>query len=113
MRKQSEAAFDGATFALPELSAAAAEFVHQHTEEARVAVTAALEAVEAHFDSAREQAGVPEAPRTYVVEASGEDDELIGAEEAARRLRSTAVTGLVDTITESRLFSGPESRRRR
>jgi excisionase family DNA binding protein len=92
MRKQSEAAFDGATLALPELSAAAAEFVHQHPEEARLAVTAALEAVAAHFDSAREQAGIPEALRTYVVEASGEDDELIGAEEAARRLAVSRAT---------------------
>jgi len=86
MRKQSEAAFDGATLALPELSAAAAEFVQQHPEEAQVAVTAALEAVAAHFDSARDEARVPNALRTFAVEASGEDGELIGAEEAARRL---------------------------
>jgi hypothetical protein len=33
MRKQSEAAFDGATLALPELSAAAAEFVQQHLDD--------------------------------------------------------------------------------
>jgi excisionase family DNA binding protein len=92
MRKQSEAAFDGATLALPELSAAAAEFVHQHPEEARVAVTAALEAVAAHFDSARDEARVPDALRTFVVEASGEDDELIGAEEAARRLAVSRAT---------------------
>ena len=92
MRKQTEATFDGATLALPELSAAAAEFVHQHPEAARVAVTAALEAVAAHFDSARDEARVPEALRTFVVETSGEDDELIGAEEAAQRLAVSRAT---------------------
>ena len=103
MRKQSEAAFDGATLALPELSATATEFVHQHPEEARVAVTAALEAVAAHFDSARNESRVPDALRTFVVEASGEDDELIGAEEAARRLVVSRAT--VYNWIESRRFA--------
>ncbi len=44
-----------------------------------VAVTAALEAVAAHFDSVRDASSVPDALRTFVVEASGEDDELIGS----------------------------------
>jgi excisionase family DNA binding protein len=101
MRKQSEAAFDGATLALPELSATATEFVHQHPEEARVAVTAALEAVAAHFDSARNESRVPDALRTFVVEASGEDEELIGAEEAARRL----------VVSRATVYNWIESRR--
>src|SRR5579862_325019 len=92
MRKQSEAAFDGATLALPELSAAAAEFVQQHPEEARVAVTAALEAVAARFESARNEPMIPHALRPMVVEASGTDDELISAEEAARRLAVSRAT---------------------
>ena len=92
MRKQSEAAFDGATLALPELSAAAAEFVQQHPEEARVAVTAALEAVAAHFDSTRDESRIPAALRPLVVEASGTDDELISVEEAARRLAVSRAT---------------------
>jgi excisionase family DNA binding protein len=92
MRKQSQAAFDGATLALPELSAAAAQFVQQHPEEARVAVTAALEAVAAHFDSMRDESRIPEALRPFVADASGTDDELIGADEAARRLNVSRAT---------------------
>jgi len=92
MRKQIEAAFDGATLALPELSAAAAQFVQQHPEEARVAVTAALEAVAAHFDSVRNESKVPDSLRPFVVEASGTDDEVITVEEAARRLAVSRAT---------------------
>ena len=92
MRKQIEAAFDGATLALPELSAAAAQFVQQHPEEARVAVTAALEAVAAHFDSVRNESKIPDALRPFVVEASGTDGELITVEEAGRRLAVSRAT---------------------
>jgi excisionase family DNA binding protein len=92
MRKQSEAAFDGAMLALPELSAAAAQFVQQHPDEARVAVTAALEAVAAHFDSMRDDARIPDALRPFVVDASDTDDELISADEAARRLSVSRAT---------------------
>jgi excisionase family DNA binding protein len=101
MRKQSEAAFDGATLALPELSPAAAEFVQQHPEEARVAVTAALEAVAARFDSVRDESSVPDALRAFVVERSEGDDELIGAEEAARRL----------AVSRATIYNWMESRR--
>src|SRR5882757_4204493 len=95
MRKHSEAAFDGAMLALPELSATAAEFVQQHPDEARVAVTAALEAVAAQFDSLnRDESRIPAALRPFIVEASpsASDDELIGAEEAARRLAVSRAT---------------------
>lgn len=95
MRKQTEAAFDGSTLALPELSAAAAEFVQQHPDEARVAVTAALEAVAAQFDSLnRDESRIPAALRPFIVEPSPStsDDELIGAEEAARRLAVSRAT---------------------
>jgi excisionase family DNA binding protein len=94
MRKQSEAAFDGGMLALPELSTAAAEFVQQHPEEARVAVTAALEAVAAHFDSTRKASRIPDSLRPFVDEASvaATDDELIGPEEAARRLGVSRAT---------------------
>ena len=94
MRKHSEAAFDGAMLALPELSAAAAEFVQQHPDEARVAVTAALEAVAAHFDSVRNASTIPDSLRPFVDEASvaAADDELIGPEEAARRLGVSRAT---------------------
>jgi hypothetical protein len=84
-----EAAFDGSTLALPELSAAAAEFVQQHPDEARVAVTAA------QFDSLnRDESRIPAALRPFVVEASpsASDDELIGAEEAVCRLAVSRAT---------------------
>jgi excisionase family DNA binding protein len=42
-------------------------------------------AVAAHFDSARDESRIPDALRPFVVGASGTDDELINAEEAARR----------------------------
>lgn len=96
MRKHSEAAFDGAMLALTELSAAAAEFVQQHPDEAWVAVTAALEAVAAHFDSVRDESRIPDSLRPFVDEASSSsvaaDDELIGPEEAARRLGVSRAT---------------------
>jgi excisionase family DNA binding protein len=94
MRKHSEAAFDGGMLALPELSAAAAEFVQQHPDEARVAVTAALEAVAAHFDSVRDESRIPDSLRPFVDEASAAtaEDELIGPEEAARRLGVSRAT---------------------
>ena len=94
MRKHAEAAFDGATLALPDLSAAAAEFVQQHPDEARVAVTAALEAVAAHFDSVRNESRIPDSLRPFVDDSSAvaTDDELIGPEEAARRLGVSRAT---------------------
>jgi len=94
MRKRAEAAFDGVMLALPKLSAAAAEFVQHHPDEARVAVTAALEAVAAHFDSVRDESRIPDSLRPFVDEASAaaEDDELIGPEEAARRLGVSRAT---------------------
>jgi len=92
MRKQSEAAFDGATLALPELSAAATEFIQQHPLEARLAVTAALEAVAAHFDSRGGESKIPDALLPFVDEAAATDEELIGPEEAARRLGVSRAT---------------------
>lgn len=106
MRKHSEAAFDGAMLALPELSAAAAEFVQQHPDEARVAVTAALEAVAAHFDSVRDESRIPDSLRPFVDEASAAaaDDELIGPEEAARRLGVSRAT-VYNWIDSQRLLA--------
>jgi excisionase family DNA binding protein len=92
MRKQAEAAFDGATLALPGLSAAAAEFVQQYPEEARLAVTAALEAVAAHFDSRRHESSVPDSLRPFVDDSAATDKELINPEEAARRLGVSRAT---------------------
>lgn len=94
MRKHAQAAFDGAMLALPELSAAAAEFVQQHPTEARVAVTAALEAVAAHFDAVRNESRIPESLRPFVDDepVGATDDELIGPEEAARRLGVSRAT---------------------
>ena len=106
MRKHSEAAFDGAMLALPELSAAAAEIVQQHPDEARVAVTAALEAVAAHFDSVRDESRIPDSLRPFVDEASAAaaDDELIGPEEAARRLGVSLRATVYNWIDSQRLL---------
>jgi excisionase family DNA binding protein len=94
MRKQAQAAFDGAMLALPELSAAATQFVQQHPQEARVAVTAALEAVAAHFDAALNESRIPESLRPFVDDdsAGATDEDLIGPEEAARRLGVSRAT---------------------
>jgi excisionase family DNA binding protein len=105
MRKHAEAAFDGAMLALPELSAAAVEFVQQHPDEARVAVTAALEAVAAHFDTVRNESGIPDSLRPFVdvASAAAMDDELIGPEEAARRLGVSRAT-IYNWIDSQRLL---------
>lgn len=92
MRKQVEAAFDGATLALPDLSTQATEFIHQHPEEARLAVTAALEAVAAHFDSKRRESGVPDSLLPFVDDSAATDRGLLGPEEAARRLGVSRAT---------------------
>jgi excisionase family DNA binding protein len=106
MRKLSAAAFDGSTLALPELSAAAVEFVQQHPDEARVAVTAALEAVAAHFDAVRNESRIPTSLRPFVVEISSPATagELISAEEAAERLGVSRAT--VYNWLESRRLLG-------
>src|SRR3981189_3735415 len=49
-------------------------------------------AVAAHFDSARDESRIPDALRPFVVVASGTDDELINAEEAARRAAVSRAT---------------------
>src|ERR1700733_6003001 len=92
MRKQFEAAFDGATLALPELSAAAAQFIQQDPEGARLAVTAAREFAAAHFASRRDETGVPDSLRPFVDDSAATDEELIGPEEAARRLGVSRAT---------------------
>jgi excisionase family DNA binding protein len=95
MRKQSDDVADGITssaFSLPPLSPAAAEFVERHPDEARLAVRAALEAVAAQFELARRE--VPKPLHPFIVErpADDRDDELIGPDEAARRLRVSRAT---------------------
>lgn len=79
-------------FALPALSPAATEFVQQHPEEARLAVTAALEAVAARFEL--EGRGIPASLRPFLVEAPqvAGADQLIGVDETARRLAVSRAT---------------------
>jgi excisionase family DNA binding protein len=106
MRKQSEAAFDGSTLALPGLSAAATEFLQRHPEAARVAVTAALEAVAAQFVAMRSGARIPARLRQFIVEVSpaAGDAKFISAEEAAERLHVSRAT--VYNWIESRRLLG-------
>jgi excisionase family DNA binding protein len=86
------------------LSPAATEFVERHPEEARLAVTAALEAVAAQFEAAARE--VPPQLRPFVVEGSAErtTGELIGPDEAARRLQVSRAT--VYNWIESRRLLG-------
>lgn len=78
--------------ALPALSPAATEFVQRHPEEARVAVTAALEAVAARFEL--EDRGIPASLRPFLakVPQRTDADQFIGVDEAARRLAVSRAT---------------------
>lgn len=89
-RKQSKlvAGMIGSTLALPPLSPAATEFVQQHPEQASIAVAAALEAAAALSLNEPE---VPASLRPFIVEAKATPD-LIGVEEAAKRLDVTRAT---------------------
>ena len=107
MRKEAErvgGVKGGATLALPSLSPVAAEFLQQYPEEAQVAVTAALEAVAARFELGSH--GVSAALRPFLVEAPEaiEIDQLIGADEAAKRLGVSRAT--VYNWVESRRLLG-------
>jgi excisionase family DNA binding protein len=80
---------------LPALSAAAAAFVVKYPAQARLAVTAALEAAAAQFEALnRNMAKIPEALRPDLVEPSTAIPlvGVIGVEEAAQRLGVTRAT---------------------
>jgi excisionase family DNA binding protein len=97
MEKQVEQANDASpgSIRLPALSPAAAAFVRQHPSQARLAVTAALEAAAAQFGTLnRMEADIPEALRSHVVEPSRAIPPIgvVSAEEAAKLLRVTRAT---------------------
>ena len=97
LQKQAERSCDASpsSIRLPALSQAAAAFVLQHPAQARLAVTAALEAAAAQFDALnRNAAEIPEAGRPYVVEPSTAIPlvGVISVEEAAQRLGVTRAT---------------------
>src|SRR5882672_3317690 len=97
MAEQVERPADGSasSIRLPALSAAAAAFVQQHPAQARLAVTAALEAAAAQFEALnRNKAKMPEAMRPSMVELSTAIPlvGVIGVEEAAQRLGVTRAT---------------------
>jgi len=74
---------------LPKLSPAAAAFVRQHPNQARLAVTAALEAAAVQFEALNQvESDIAESLRGYVVEPSTAIPPVgvIGVDEAARRL---------------------------
>jgi excisionase family DNA binding protein len=80
---------------LPALSAAAAAFVLKYPAQARLAVTAALEAAAAQFEALnRNKAKIPEKPRPYLIEPSTAIPlvGVIGVGEAAHRLGVTRAT---------------------
>ena len=80
---------------LPALSPAAAAFVRQHPNQARLAVTAALEAAAAQFEALnRVEPEIPVSLRPFVVEPATVIPlpGMIGADEAARRLAVSRAT---------------------
>src|SRR5689334_20544090 len=90
------AAAGGATFSLPRLSSSASEFVTRHPERAALAVSAALEAAAAQFESLEDIAPpeIPEPLRRFVTTEAPPNSpgELISVEEAAKRLQVTRAT---------------------
>jgi excisionase family DNA binding protein len=83
------------SISLPALSTAAAAFVLNYPAQARLAVTAALEAAAAQFDALNQnKAKIPEALRPHLIEPSTAIPlvGVIGVEEAAQRLGVTRAT---------------------
>jgi excisionase family DNA binding protein len=79
---------------LPPLSPAASAFVRQYPNQAQLAVTAALEAAATQFAMNTVESEIPASLRPFIIEASplASSDELIGPEEAARRLKVSRAT---------------------
>ena len=77
---------------LPALSPAAADFVRHHPHQARLAVTAALEAAAAQFESfTGTERDIPDSLRPYLVQGSPSND-VIDPDEAATRLSVSRAT---------------------
>jgi excisionase family DNA binding protein len=92
-RRSSDTALN--SIRLPALSPAAAAFVLNYPAQARLAVTAALEAAAAQFEALnRTKAKIPEALRPFFIEPSTAIPlvGVIGVEEAAQRLGVTRAT---------------------
>ncbi len=80
---------------LPRLSPGASRFIKLHPEQAQIAVGAALEALAARFqEESRAASSIPVALRPFLVEgtASTAAGELIGVDEAAKRLHVSRAT---------------------
>jgi excisionase family DNA binding protein len=80
---------------LPALSPAAADFVRQHPHQARLAVTAALEAAAAQFESLTgTERDIPDSLRPYLVQGSPTPpfNDVIDPDEAATRLSVSRAT---------------------
>lgn len=98
MRKRRKGASRNMTdlIPLPRLSAAASAFIHQHPDQARLAISAALEAAASQSESGahpRAASAVRPSLRPFVVEAPPPlSRDFITAEAAAKRLRISRAT---------------------
>jgi len=79
---------------LPALSPAAADFVRQHPHQARLAITAALEAAAAQFESLSDiERDIPDSLRPYLVQGSPHPfEDVIDPDAAATRLGVSRAT---------------------
>lgn len=106
MREQKSLHTEAAAIRLPALSRTATAFLKGYPAEARLAVIAALEAAAVHFERSKaEERNIPEALRPFLsnkhpIELEGE---IIGVEEAARRLKVSRQT-IYDWIEARRLI---------
>ena len=91
------------------LSSGAREFVREHPEEARVAISVALETAAAQSGTERTTDEVPARLRRFVVDRTGED--LIGATEAALRLGVSRTT-IYHWVARNTLIAWRSTKRR-
>lgn len=91
---------------IQDLSPAAERFIAEHPDQAKLAVTVALETAARQYEPALADLDVPESLRPFLVDSLSErnQDEMINATEACKRLQVSRAT-IYNWIRENRLVS--------